>query len=96
MSESGGQSLNVVPQAIATLTEIMENPEARDSDRIAASRALINGAQGFSERKIIERQLADLERQLLSTMAMESARSAAPPEGDLDPLLASAADDDAA
>lgn len=93
MSQSSGQSLSVVPEAIEVLTAIMNNPEARDADRIAASRTLISGAQGFSERKILERQLADLERQLLATMAVESAPTASP-EDDPDPLMPSANPDD--
>lgn len=94
MQQSGGQSLSAVPQAIDVLTEIMNNPEARDADRIAASRSIINGAQGFSERKILERQLADLERQLLTTIAAESAKDSTP-EDELLELLPSASPEDA-
>jgi hypothetical protein len=50
--------------AVATLAEIAADPEARHADRIAASRALISGAQNFAERKMLERTIADLERQL--------------------------------
>jgi len=92
MAQSGGQSLSMVPQALETLTEIMNDPNARHSDRIAASRTLINGAQGFSERKILERQLADLERQLLATLATRADDPI--PESDLDPLLPSADPED--
>lgn len=93
ISETGGQSLHTVPEALKVLTDIMNDPEARDADRIAASRTLISGAQGFSERKIIERQLADLERQLLATLAVATAPDAAP-ESDSDPLLPSASPED--
>jgi len=60
----GGQGITVLPNAVATLTEIMNNPEARDADRIAASRALISGAQAFQERQMLARTISDLERQL--------------------------------
>lgn len=75
LDSGGGQGITVVPAAVSTLTEIMNNPEARDSDRIAASRALISGAQAFQERKMLERTIADLETQLYG-MVQESA----PPE----------------
>jgi len=64
LDAGGGQGITVMPMAIATLTEIMSNPESRDADRIAASRALISGAQAFQERKMLERTIADLEKQL--------------------------------
>lgn len=64
LDESAGQGINVVGQAVSTLTEIMNNPEARDADRIAASRALMQGAQTYQERKLLERTIADLEAQL--------------------------------
>ena len=73
--------------AVATLTEIMNNPEARASDRIAASRALISGAQAFQERKMLERTIADLEQQLFGLT--EDAQGAEPIPGTdlLDPEL---------
>lgn len=73
--------------AVATLTEIMNNPEARASDRIAASRALISGAQAFQERKMLERTIADLEQQLFGLT--EDAQGAEPVPGTdlLDPEL---------
>ena len=83
----GGQGITVVPMAVATLTEIMNNPEARASDRIAASRALISGAQAFQERKMLERTIADLEQQLFGLT--EEAQAAEPVPGTdlLDPDL---------
>lgn len=64
LDAGGGQGITVMPMAVATLAEIAANPEARDADRIAASRALISGAQNFAERKMLERTISDLERQL--------------------------------
>ena len=60
----GGQGITVLPQAVQTLVQIMNDPDARDADRIAASRALISGAQAFQERQMLARTIADLEHQL--------------------------------
>lgn len=59
-----GQGIDVVPEAVQTLVSIMNDPEARASDRIAASRALISGAHAYQERKLLERTISDLEGQL--------------------------------
>ncbi len=59
-----GQGIDVVPEAVQTLVSIMNDPEARASDRIAASRALISGAHAYQERKLLERTISDLETQL--------------------------------
>lgn len=59
-----GQGIDVVPEAVQTLVAIMNDPEARASDRIAASRALISGAHAYQERKLLERTISDLETQL--------------------------------
>lgn len=84
LDESAGQGINVVGQAITTLTAIMTNPEAADRDRIAASRALMQGAQTYQERKLLERTIADLEAQLYGG-ANDKPRSTFPPEpGDED------------
>ena len=64
INDTEAQGLNVIPNAISTLASIMNDPEARASDRVAASRALINGAHIFQERKLLERTIADLETQL--------------------------------
>jgi transposase-like protein len=61
-SESKGLAL--MPEAITTLTEIMSDPSARAADRIAASRALLNGAAAYQERKLLERTVSDLESQI--------------------------------
>jgi transposase-like protein len=91
MEMSAARNITTVPDAIQTLTDIVNDPEARDSDRIAASRALISGANALAERRILERQLGDLEAALLRFTSPAGAPSAAPPaEGPLDPLLPSA------
>jgi hypothetical protein len=94
MSEGGGQGVSSVPEAVQTLTKIMNDPQARDSDRIAASRALMNGAVAYQERKMLERKIRDLEALLIQL-------TGSPPEYEedttpidfeaLDPLLPSAA-----
>lgn len=61
---SQGQGINVIPEAMQTLVSIMNDPDARPADRIAASRALINGAHAYQERKLLERTISDLEHQL--------------------------------
>ena len=66
VSESKGLAL--MPDAIATLTEIMSDQNARASDRIAASRALLNGAAAYQERKLLERTVSDLESQIYGLM----------------------------
>lgn len=96
MSQGGSQGVSTVPQAVETLTKIMNDPEARDSDRIAASKALLNGADAYAQRKILERQLRDMEALLRDFTGGDL-----PPEpgddilagttDDLDPLLPSAA-----
>lgn len=83
----GGQGITVVPMAVATLTEIMNNPEARASDRIAASRALISGAQAFQERKMLERTIADLEQQLYGMSEEAQSPEPVPGSDTLDPDL---------
>lgn len=67
-SESKGLAL--MPEAITTLTEIMNDPEARAADRIAASRALLNGAAAYQERKMLERTVSDLESQIYGMVEM--------------------------
>jgi transposase-like protein len=69
-SESKGLAL--MPEAITTLTEIMNDPEARASDRIAASRALLNGAAAYQERKLLERTVSDLESQIYGLLQIPS------------------------
>jgi transposase-like protein len=80
ISESKGLAL--MPDAIATLTSIMHDENARASDRIAASRALLNGAAAYQERKLLERTVSDLESQIYGLMQI--------PEEDGPELLPSA------
>lgn len=96
VSESRGLAL--MPDAIATLTSIMNDESARAADRIAASRALLNGAAAYQERKLLERTVSDLEAQIYGllqipgeTIPADDAETS--PEDDLD-LLKSAAPED--
>lgn len=93
MNEGGGRSLTAIPEAMTCLKAIVADPEARDADKIAASKALISSANSFAERRILERQIADLEATLRSLI---SGREAQPTTEDepLDPLLASANPED--
>lgn len=60
----GGLAMTVIPDAISVLQEILNDPETRAADRIAAARTLMAGSAAFQERKLLERQIGDLERQL--------------------------------
>lgn len=96
-SESIGVGL--MPEAIRTLTEVMNDPEARASDRIAASRALLNGAAAYHERKMLERTISDLESQiygLLQVPAESVSTELDTPEDDLDLLRSADPEDDVA
>ena len=83
-AETDAQGLVLLPSAIMTLTEIMNDPEARASDRIAASRALIHNTTQYHERLSLQRQIQDLEKAVLGTasdgLVLESA---ADPDPDL-------------
>lgn len=97
MGEAAGQNISVSPLAIQTLTAIVSDPEARDADRIAASKALLGHATAFTERRVLERQLADLEKQLVAVLSSERATRITPEIDDaepLDPLLQSANPED--
>lgn len=99
LDQSGGASIESIPAAMIVLNQIIQDPNSRDADRIAAARTLMNSAAGFSERKMLERQIRDLEKALVSfasDVKDRSMPSADPsPEGEeLDPLLPSAAVDD--
>lgn len=93
-SESRGLAL--MPEAIATLTSIMSDENARASDRIAASRALLNGAVAYQERKLLERTISDLETQLFGVLQIQAdtVRPESEPISDTD-LLRSANPEDA-
>jgi transposase-like protein len=64
IDSSAGQSISVIPDAVRVLSEIVNDPEARAADRIAASRALMHSSQMYQERKMLERTIRDLEDQL--------------------------------
>ena len=61
ISDNESQTIELLPEAINTLKAIMQDPLARRSDRIAASRALINGAARYQETQMLNRKLANLE-----------------------------------
>jgi transposase-like protein len=92
---SESQNLALMPEAIATLTEIMNDPESRASDRIAASRALLNGAAAYQERKLLERTVADLESQIYGLLQITGEEVPTEAEGDFPELLKSADPTDA-
>lgn len=91
-SESKGLAL--MPEAIATLTSIMNDENARASDRIAASRALLNGAAAYQERKLLERTVADLEHQIYGLLQIPAQSSDAEPISDMDLLKSAQPEDD--
>jgi transposase-like protein len=99
LSETGGMNISTIPDAIKLLDSIINDTEARNTDRIAAARTLMSGAQAYQERKILERQINDLERQLLRFTATQNAATNATPIDPIDApeddeLLLDAADDD--
>ena len=95
IDSSESRNVALMPEAIATLTEIMSDTNARASDRIAASRALLNGAAAYQERKLLERTVSDLENQIYGLMQMPTESAAEPaPISDID-LLKSADPEDA-
>lgn len=89
LNEGGGRSITSIPEAMTCLKTIVASPDARDADKIAASKALINSANTFAERRMLERQIADLEA-TLRNLIKGSADSPTPADEPLDPLLASA------
>lgn len=94
IDSSESRNVALMPEAIATLTEIMSDTNARASDRIAASRALLNGAAAYQERKLLERTVADLENQIYGLMQLPTESAAEPaPISDID-LLKSADPED--
>ena len=94
IESSESQHVALMPEAIATLTEIMSDPNARASDRIAASRALLNGAAAYQERKLLERTVSDLEAQIYGVLELKTeAAKVDEPISDID-LLKSADPED--
>lgn len=94
IDSSQSKGLALMPEAIATLTAIMNDENARASDRIAASRALLNGAAAYQERKLLERTVADLEHQIYGLLQIPAETiNDAEPISDMD-LLKSAQPED--
>jgi len=93
LSETGGMNISTVPDAIKVLDSIINDEDARAADRIAAARTLMSGAQAYQERRILERQIADLERQILRLTAPPEVEATPVPEpDDGDDLLLPSAD----
>jgi transposase-like protein len=92
IDSSESQGLALMPEAIATLTAIMGDANARAADRIAASRALLNGAAAYQERKLLERTIADLEHQLYGLLQVPSEKANPDPDPDSDLDLLKSAD----
>ena len=89
IDSSESRNVALMPEAIATLTSIMNDENARASDRIAASRALLNGAAAYQERKLLERTVSDLEHQIYGLMQIPATTV---PEADDDLDLLKSAD----
>jgi DNA-binding CsgD family transcriptional regulator len=64
---TGGQGLSLLPEVVQTLRDIVNDTEARASDRIQASRALIASANEYQARRQLERQIRDLEARLFGS-----------------------------
>ena len=95
IDSSQSKGLALMPEAIATLTAIMNDENARASDRIAASRALLNGAAAYQERKLLERTVADLEHQIYGLLQIPAEPvNDAEPISDMDLLKSAQPEDD--
>lgn len=88
LSETGGMNISTIPDAISVLDNIINDENARAADRIAAARTLMSGAQAYQERRILERQIQDLERQLLRLTSFSDPDTEPDPEAP--PLLEAA------
>lgn len=82
LTQIGGKTLNSVLDAIQILRNIVADPQARDSDRIAACRTLISGTTSFNEHRALERQLNEIELMFRKYMGLPTAADASP-EDDL-------------
>lgn len=80
LSETGGMNISTIPDAINVLDNIINDDNARAADRIAAARTLMSGAQAYQERRILERQIQDLERQLLRLTSFTESSTEQVPE----------------
>jgi transposase-like protein len=82
LSETGGMNISTIPDAINVLDNIINDDNARAADRIAAARTLMSGAQAYQERRILERQIQDLERQLLRLTSFTESSTEEIPENE--------------
>ena len=95
IDSSQSKGLALMPEAIATLTAIMNDENARASDRIAASRALLNGAAAYQERKMLERTVSDLENQIYGLLQIPAETvDDAEPISDMDLLKSAQLEED--
>jgi lambda repressor-like predicted transcriptional regulator len=62
--EGQGSGAELLPEVVKVLRSIVNDPEARPSDRIQASRTLITSANDYAARRGLERQIRDLETRL--------------------------------
>ena len=60
----GGLAMSVIPDAIQVLQEILNDPDSRAADRINAARTLMAGSAAHQERKLLEREIRDIKREL--------------------------------
>ena len=65
---SGSMAVTVVPEAIAVLQGILHDEECRASDRIQAARTLMAGSQAYQEKTLLQREIADLKKELMPSM----------------------------
>ena len=71
LQTSTRENITIVPEAIEVLKNIMNDEEQRASDRIAAARSIIAGAENHNERNALENQISHLERQLFNVVGVE-------------------------
>ena len=62
--EGQGSGAELLPEVVKVLRSIVNDPEARPSARIQASRTLITSANDYAARRGLERQIRDLETRL--------------------------------
>lgn len=59
--QGGSIGISNLPEVAEILVEIASNKNARDSDRISACRVLLNSADAFAQRRLMERRLVEVE-----------------------------------
>ena len=65
--EGHGSGAELLPEVVKVLRSIVNDPLARPSDRIQASRILIASANDYAARRGLERQIRDLETRLFGS-----------------------------